>query len=275
MLTNYHTHSMLCDGKMMPEDYVKSAIRKGFKALGFSGHAPVNFDLDCAMSKDHFHEYIDSILMLKEKYKDTIQIYLGLETDYYPGCKDYRGMPEIDYTIGGIHFVSDPASERVFFFDGSEKEFCDNRDVVFKGNIRLLVESYYNILIEMIVNQPPDILAHLDVLKKNNKGSRFFDESETWYRSIVEKTLVKVKERNIIVEINTGGISRGYTKDMYPSFWIISLMHEMGIPVILNSDAHHPDWIDTYFTEAIKILSSAGYKSRHILLDGKWQEVPL
>jgi len=275
MLTNYHTHSILCDGKMMPEDYVKSAIRKGFKALGFSAHAPVNFDFDWTISEDNFHKYKDNILMLKEKYKDAIQIYLGLETDYYPGCKDYRGMPEIDYTIGGTHFVYDPAFERAFFFDGSEKEFRDNRDIVFKGDIRLLVESYYNMLIEMIERQAPDIIAHLDVLKKNNTGSRFFDESESWYKNIAEKTLIKVKEHNIIAEINTGGISRGYITDTYPSFWIISLMREMDIPIILNSDAHHPDWIDTYFTEAKKILAKAGYISQRILLDGKWQDVPL
>ncbi|NLY19275.1 MAG: histidinol-phosphatase [Clostridiaceae bacterium] len=275
MLTNYHTHSMFCDGEMMPEDYVKSAIEKGFKALGFSGHAPLNFETSWATSEDNFQKYIETIIYLKEKYKDIIQIYLGVETDYYPDCKDLRVMPEIDYTIGAIHFIYDANTGREFAFDGSGKQFLETRDVVFKGNIRLMVETYYNMIIEMITNQTPDILAHLDILKKNNAGSCFFDESEPWYKNIVEKTLVKVKEHNIIAEINTGGISRGYTTEIYPSFWIISLMREMDIPIILNSDAHHPDWIDTYYTEAEKILALAGYKSQRILLDGKWQDVPL
>lgn len=275
MLTNYHTHSMFCDGKMMPEDYVKSAIKKGFRALGFSGHAPVNFELSWTMDEDFPREYIENILYLKEKYKDVIQIYLGLETNYYPGCKDYRSIPGIEYTIGAVHFIYDSSMERAFAYDGTREEFQEGLDVVFKGNIRPMVETYYNMLVEMIENQTPDILGHLDVLKKNNAGNFFFDESEPWYKSLVEKTMIRIKEHNIIAEINTGGISRGYTTEMYPSSWIISLMREMDIPVILNSDAHHPDWIDTYYAEAKKILASAGYKTQRILLDGKWQDVPL
>lgn len=275
MLTNYHTHSIFCDGKMMPEDYVKSAIQKGFKALGFSGHTPVSFETGWTMGEESIYEYIKNILMLKEKYKGLIQIYLGLETDYQPGCRDYRGMPDIDYTIGSVHFTHNPRSTRAVALDGSVEEFIEARDVIFKGDIRLLVESYYNLLIEMIHNQTPEILGHLDVLKKNNAGNRFFRESENWYHNIVGKTLVTVKEHNIIAEINTGGISRGYTAEMYPSFWIISLMREMGIPIMLNSDAHHPDWIDSYYTEARGLLASAGYKSQRILFDGIWQDVSI
>ena len=275
MLTNYHTHSAFCDGKMMPEAYIKSAIRKGFKALGFSGHTPVSFETDWAISEESFQEYIKNILMLKEKYKRHIQIYLGIETNYYPGCLDYRNIPKIDYSIGSVHFMHDPVSGLTRSFDGSAKDFYEAGELFFSGNIRFLVEAYYKLLIEMMQNQTPEILGHIDVLKKNNTGNRFFNESELWYKNLVEKTLIKVKEHNIIAEINTGGISRGYTTEMYPSSWIISLMREMDIPIMLNSDAHHPDWIDTYYTEAKKILISAGYYNQRILLDGIWQDIPL
>ena len=275
MLTNYHTHSAFCDGQMMPEAYIISAIQKGFKALGFSSHVPVSFETGCAMNEEGLHEYTETILMLKEKYKNKIQIYLGLETDYYPGCRDYRDILGVDYTIGSVHFLHDPVTKLTRSFDNSAKDFYEAGEMFFNGNIRLLVEAYYNLLIEMIQNQTPEILGHIDVLKKNNAKNRFFNESEPWYKNLVEKTLIKVKEHNIIAEINTGGISRGYTTEMYPSSWIISLMREMDIPIMLNSDAHHPDWIDTYYTEAKKILISAGYYNQRILLDGIWQDVPL
>ena len=42
--TNYHSHSEFCDGKGKLEDYVKSAISKGFDVFGFSGHAPLPFE---------------------------------------------------------------------------------------------------------------------------------------------------------------------------------------------------------------------------------------
>ena len=44
MLTNFHTHTVFCDGKNTPEEMVLSAIEKGFTALGFSGHGLTGFD---------------------------------------------------------------------------------------------------------------------------------------------------------------------------------------------------------------------------------------
>ena len=44
MLTNFHTHTVFCDGKNTPEEMVLSAIEKGFTALGFSGHGLTSFD---------------------------------------------------------------------------------------------------------------------------------------------------------------------------------------------------------------------------------------
>ena len=38
MLSNFHTHTTFCDGKSTVEEVVRSAIEKGFDAIGFSGH---------------------------------------------------------------------------------------------------------------------------------------------------------------------------------------------------------------------------------------------
>ena len=40
---NYHSHTQYCDGATLPEAYVEEAIRQGFVAYGFSGHASVPF----------------------------------------------------------------------------------------------------------------------------------------------------------------------------------------------------------------------------------------
>ena len=37
--SNFHTHTILCDGKDEPEALVQEALRLGCPALGFSGHA--------------------------------------------------------------------------------------------------------------------------------------------------------------------------------------------------------------------------------------------
>ena len=79
MLSNFHTHTLLCDGKSTPEEVVLSAIEKGFSSLGFSSHAPTDFDKSYCL-KD-VEEYLSTIRTLKEKYQKDIQIYVGIEED--------------------------------------------------------------------------------------------------------------------------------------------------------------------------------------------------
>lgn len=41
MLTNYHTHTTRCGhAEGTEEEYILTALRCGFKVLGFSDHAP-------------------------------------------------------------------------------------------------------------------------------------------------------------------------------------------------------------------------------------------
>src|SRR5690625_5997783 len=63
------------------------------------------------MKKSEFAGYVEEVLRLKEKYKDTIDVLLGVESDYFPGYmdfykKEYKKYP-FDYIIGSIHFLGD------------------------------------------------------------------------------------------------------------------------------------------------------------------------
>ena len=66
-----------------------------------------------------------------------------------------------------------------------------------------------------------NILAHFDMIKKFNRGSRFFTEDEPWYIEEVIETLDLLKERDIIVEVNRGAVAKGYREEPYPSSWIL------------------------------------------------------
>ena len=37
---NYHTHTILCDGKDTAEEIIIEAIARGFETIGFSAHSP-------------------------------------------------------------------------------------------------------------------------------------------------------------------------------------------------------------------------------------------
>ena len=99
MLTNYHTHSVFCDGKDTPEEMALAAIEKGFDVLGFSGHGYTNRDSSFCMQD--LDGYISTVRGLQSKYADKIQIYLGVEEDmiHPANRKDY------DYIISSSHYV--------------------------------------------------------------------------------------------------------------------------------------------------------------------------
>ena len=51
------------------------------------------------------------------------------------------------------------------------------------------IKKYYQTVIKMVTEQEPDIIGHLDLVKKFNSKNRFFDENALWYKEIVDETL--------------------------------------------------------------------------------------
>ena len=52
---------------------------------------------------------------------------------------------------------------------------------------------------------------------------------------------------------------RKQIKEQYPSVKIIKKMHELDIPILLGSDAHHPDELGFNFNNIIKLVKGIGY----------------
>ena len=45
-------------------------------------------------------------------------------------------------------------------------------------------------------------------------------------------------ENDCILEVNTGGVYRGYRKDFYPGAWLLGEWNKLGGRVIITADAH-------------------------------------
>ena len=93
--SNLHAHTFYCDGKNNAEDYILTAIEKGFISVGLSGHSFTKFDTEYCMSEKGTLEYLKELKNLKEKYKNRIQVYVGIEADFYSGFN-----PKLDENLG-------------------------------------------------------------------------------------------------------------------------------------------------------------------------------
>lgn len=270
-LFNLHTHSNFSDGKANAEDVVTEAIKQGLEVLGFSDHSPVPFENSFAIKNDEVHNYIATIKSLKEKYQDKIDIYCSMEMDFIPGIvKDFKKTKEelgLDYMIGSVHLVGNDV-ERLWFIDGSKVETYDEGlNNFYGGDIKKGVKTFFYQYNEMIETEEFDIVGHFDKIKMHNRD-RYFLEEDKWYRDLLMETLTLIKEKSLIVEVNTRGIYKKRSTDFYPSTWVLPIMKEMNIPVVISSDAHLPSELTLCFKEAEDALKAAGYKETMCFKNG-------
>jgi histidinol-phosphatase (PHP family) len=279
MWTNYHSHSSFSDGSNEPEAYVLKALEKGMRAYGFSCHAPIPFEQNWCLRPEKLIPYLHTIRDLKEKYKSQIEIYAGLEIDYIPGklsVHNFSGLDDmLDYTICSVHYLDYFPDGTACNIDGRPEEFRKGLQSIWNSQAQTAVKRYFSLVQEMLANAAPTIVGHIDKIRMHNKTNPLFDESEDWYLEEAMKTLMVLKKSGSILEINSRGIYKGGFIDPYPSRWWIVEAAKLNIPVTISSDAHRPEEITNKFEEVANLLIHCGYKEQTVMLQGKWQPIPL
>ena len=164
-LTNYHSHSLFCDGRAGMEDFVRFALSEGFTSYGFSSHAPLPFSTAWTMEWDRMDDYLSEFHRLKEKYAGRIELYIGLEIDYLneasnPSIARFRELP-LDYRIGSVHLLYNDKGE-VVDVDVSADTFKTIVDGHFCGDLEHVVRLYYGRLTRMLELGGFDIVGHAD-----------------------------------------------------------------------------------------------------------------
>lgn len=264
-LSNYHTHTHYSDGYTNPEVYIEKAIKFNFDALGFSDHAPFpKFERKWNMLIDALDAYYDELKHLKLKYHSEIQILTALEIDYIPDLinpkSDFLQLSNLDYTIGSIHFLGNIINNELKGFEIFGKELEFGLHSIYKGNVMKMIEDYYKNMREMLQYFTPNIVGHIDKIKDINKLGNYFNEKDTWYQDQVTETLKLIAEKKVILEINTKGLYNNSSLEPYPSFWFLEQANALHINMILSSDAHHPEHLNSGFKDISNLLHQKGIK---------------
>lgn len=104
MKVNYHSHTARCHHATGTErEYIEAAIASGLEVLGFSDHTPYPFKdgyvSRMRMGMDELEDYVNTVLRLRDEYRNDIEIHLGLEVEYYPAVFSDLIKAAADYPI--------------------------------------------------------------------------------------------------------------------------------------------------------------------------------
>ena len=258
--SSVHCHSTMCDGKNTLQEMASAASAQALTTLGFTGHSYTQRDREYCMSPSRTAQYKATISKLKTEYKGKVDILCGIEWDIL--SEDKR--TGYDYWIGSAHHLYGKNTGKYYEIDFRPQDLHDCIYDDFDGDPLAAVEAYFA-EVEKVAALKPDILAHIDLIKKLNAEGEFFDEEAPRYKAAALKALQAAKENGCLLEVNTGGVYRGYRKDFYPGPWLLGEWNKMGGKVIITSDAHDASSLTYGFDEAAAALKAAGFASVEVL----------
>lgn len=228
----YHTHSYRCGhGIGTEEEYVLSAIKEGFKVIGFTEHIflPDFEQPGMRGSYKELDDYIDTVKNLKEQYKDQIEIHLGFECEYAKKYEEYYRYllkdKGVEYLILGQHlfFNDDDTFKWLFGFDNPDDALERYVDEIIKG-IQTGLFTY---------------LAHPDLF------IRMYSEVTPFVEQQIRRLCQACVEYDIPQEINLGGVrAKAYVKPgkiNYASEEYFQIAANYPLKIIVGVDAHDPN----------------------------------
>jgi len=243
MIANYHTHTWRCNHATgTEEEYVTRAIDCGMEIFGFSDHTPYifpgNYYSTFRMKMDLLDDYVDTVLALREKYKECIQIPLGLEIEYYPDLIGellpiLRDRP-LDYLILGQHFVGNEMDEP---YSGRPAGSVDH------------LKRYCHQVADALNTGLFTYLAHPDLL--------YFPGDKKVYQEHMALICREAKSCDIPLEVNLAGLGCGKN---YPNAYFWEMAAKEGNRVVLGMDAHSAEAVSDTAVEqrAIEMLAQFG-----------------
>jgi histidinol-phosphatase (PHP family) len=249
MLTSYHNHTSWSDGAPTTAEQILAAHRQGLDELGISDHyvlSPYEPDVDWSMDLDLLPDYVEHLRLAALETRGVI-LRIGIEADYFPETIDaLRGrLAEypFDFVIGSVHYVgefltdSDPTAWAALDAAG-----CDE---IWRG--------YWRRIAGLAESRVFDFVGHLDLPKKFGwrPGIDLAREED--------EALDAIAANGLAIEINTAGWSLP-AAEAYPSPDLLRRARARGIPLLINADAHFPEFLTRDFDRARALAAGAGYR---------------
>ena len=267
---DFHMHSYHSGDSDTPmEDQIRAALSLGLSSVCFTEHLdmdwpyqntpdlePGTFDLDLAAYRQEY-------LRLRDKYRDRLHIFYGVELGLQPHLGDRLGAftadhPEFDFILGSTHVSRQMDPYYSIFFEGRTEE--EAYRTYFTDSL-LSLRAFHQI----------DSYGHMDyVVRYGPNQDRFYSYER--YRDVIDPILELLLDHDIALEINTAGLSKGLSQ-CNPCTGIVRRYRQMGgRKITVGADAHAPAAVAAGFDTAAAILTEAGFDT-YYTFEGR-QAVP-
>ncbi|NQT26314.1 histidinol-phosphatase HisJ [candidate division KSB1 bacterium] len=253
-----HVHTQFCGhAQGSVRDMVQFAVEKGLPGLGFAEHFPYPQGYhhkikDAVVPSDQWSIYIEEVLQIQKEFSDRIAIKLAVEVDFIPDyitqTREKLATQFYDYIYGSVHLVDD------VLIDYSESYLQHHLGDF--GGVKGLWSKYWDRMEQMIQSDFCNVVTHLDLPKKFKISEHASTDLER-----VQSILTLIKEHDLTLEVNTGGIDRSSAGEPYPSLSILKMAADIEIDILIGSDAHRPEEIGRHFETVAAQLKSIGFNS--------------
>lgn len=269
LLSTMHSHCTYCDGKNTLSEMAKAAYDSGFVSFGFSGHSHLPYKAGYEMKMEKEKLYREEALQIIKEYDGKMEIFLGLELDADSVKPDFK----YDFLISSVHQLH--IGDNWYAVDHCKEDFdkCLNAF----GGIKNMLKEFYSVTATAALRDNIDIVGHIDLVGKFNETNEFFNPNDEWYLKLVFECIDTILEKrpDIVFEVNTGAISRGYRTTPYPDLPVLKYLGEKGARIMLNSDTHAVDTLDYAYDKAIEHIKKAGINKIYVLRKNGFEEIEI
>jgi len=219
----FHVHTFRCGhaGNDQDEAYVLKALECGKARIVFTDHTPFPDDrFGSRMKMAEFDGYLRSIRSLKEKYSDKIEVFCGLEAEYFPMYtafyEELKDMKDIDVLMLGQHMYMHE--------DGSFNFMDKDRSGEYEGISEAITEGLNT--------------GYFDVLAHPDRMCMRYGKIDDTVIPFIRKVSDAANNKGVFLEKNYSSMFREH--NYFDSFW----NHIGNAKTLMGYDAHSVNDID-------------------------------
>ncbi len=246
---DYHIHSRFSvDSEAEMRASCQAAMDRGIDEIAFTDH----LDFGPCDREEPFptQTYLAAIQKCRDLHGARLDIRAGIEIGephlFRQEVVEALGTGDFDVVLGSAHYAKgmQPAWFEEFFEQPLDQAY----------------EAYFSQVVDLAQNGDFDVLAHLDLVKRDARGFGKPYDGPGPYGDMIRGALRALVERGKGMELNTSPLRRGQPEPC-PSMEILRWYRELGGEILtLGSDAHAPEAVGAHVDVALDMAAAAGFQ---------------